>query len=229
MSDYFLLGKLISLRSPFLPSDVHDGGWHLWFNDLKITEYLEHGVRPVDASEEVRILEGAINNPSNLILAIISNANQKLIGTISLKGINHIQRRAEIALVLGKDNFPGAALEAMALLTKHAFDRLNLQKLYAGQHQDLWKWVNTIGTIGYSIEGYRQDYGYRNGKSFGAILSGITARRFYQLQESRGGDILCGDPLKMAKTRSNKNPTQRLKDFLDLLSSELINECDDRR
>lgn len=224
MSDCFLLGTLISLRSPLLPDDVQKGGWHLWFNDIKITEYLEHGVRPVDAADEVGILENAVKSPSNLIFAIVSNENQKLIGTISLKAINHIQRRAEIALVMGKESFPGAALEAMALMTKHAFDRLNLQKLYAGQHQDLWKWVNTLGTIGYAIEGYRQDYGYRNGKPYGALLTGITAHRFYELQVARGGDVLCGDPLKTAKTRSSKNPTQQLKQFLDLLSSELVSE-----
>lgn len=229
MSDYFLPGTLISLRPPLLPEDVHDGGWHLWFNDMKITEYLEHGVRPVDAVEEMAILESAVKSPSSLIFAIVSNKSHQLIGTISLKGINHIQRRAEIALVLGKDNFPGAALEAMALMTKHAFDRLNLQKLYAGQHQDLWKWVNTLGTIGYTIEGYRQDYGYRNGKPYGALLTGITAQRFYDLQEVRGGDILCGDPLKTAKKRSTKNSTQRIKEFLDVLSNELVSERNDGR
>lgn len=229
MSDYFLRGILISLRQPLLPNDVHEGGWHLWFNDMKITEYLEHGVRPLDALEEVEILESAAKSSSSLVFAIVSNENQKLIGTISLKGINHIHRRAEIALVLGKDNFPGAALEAMALMTKHAFDRLNLQKLYAGQHQELWKWVNTLRTIGYVIEGYRQNYGYRNGRPYGTLLTGITAERFYELQGVRGGDVLCGDPLKTAKMRSTKNPTQHLIEFFNLLSNESVNEKNERR
>lgn len=216
----FLQGTQVSLRLPCLPDDVRDGGWHLWFNDLTITEYLEHGLRPVDANQEIEFLNRAISNPSNLIFAIISNLDNKLIGTVSLKEINYIQRRAEIALVMGRGSLPGAALEAMALMTKHAFDRLNLQKLYAGQHEGLWKWVNTLRTIGYTIEGYRQNYGYRNGGSYGVLLTGISAERFYELEEERAGDILCGDPLKIAKTRPTKNPMHILKEFFDALSVE---------
>lgn len=221
MNENFLRGTRVSLRSPNLPDDVYDGGWHLWFNDLKITEHLEHGLRPVDAHQEVEILNRAISNPSNLIFAIVSNLDNRLIGTISLKEINYIQRRAEIALVMARNSPPGAALEAMALMTKHAFDRLNLQKLYAGQHEGLWKWVNTLRTIGYAIEGYRQNYGFRDGGSYGVLLTGISAEQFYELEAVRGGDILCGDPLKTAKTRLTKNPTQRLRELLNMLSDEL--------
>ncbi len=207
----FLTGKIVCLRPPVLPEDVHVGGWHTWFNDLFITEHLEHGVHPISASDEIDIIESACKRPSNLIFAITRTSDQKLIGTISLRDINHLQRRAEIGLVLGQDNCPGAAIEAMALLTQHAFDRLNLEKLYAGQHEELWKWVNTLRTIGYSIEGFRTSYGYRNGKSYGVILTGITASQFYELRSLRGGDVLMGDAIKTATGRSKTNPIPALK------------------
>ncbi len=220
----FLTGKIVCLRPPVLPEDVQEGGWHNWFNDQSITEHLEHGVRPISESEEISILEAACNLPSNLIFAITRAVDQKLIGTISLRDINYLQRRAEIGLVLGNDMCPGAAIEAMALMTKHAFDRLNLEKLYAGQHEDLWKWVNTLGTIGYAIEGFRESYGYRNGKSYGVLLTGITAGQFYALRAKRGGDILLGNPLKTARGRSKTNPIPALQQSLSRISEAFLEQ-----
>ena len=220
----FITGKIVCLRPPVLPEDVLDGGWHNWFNDQIITEHLEHGVRPISAGEEINILEAACSRPSSMIFAITRAVDQKLIGTISLRDINHLQRRAEIGLVLGNDKCPGAAIEAMALLTQHAFDRLNIEKLYAGQHEDLWKWVNTLGTIGYTIEGFRESYGYRNGKSYGVLLTGITASQFYALRNKRGGDILLGDPVKTARGRSKRNPIPSLQLALSGISKELLEQ-----
>ncbi|GIZ51297.1 GNAT family N-acetyltransferase [Noviherbaspirillum aridicola] len=219
MSDEtFIKGRLVSLRRPDLDKDVLQGNWHSWFNDARITEFLEHGAFPITRQEEADILASAMRQSSNLILAVVDNADGSVVGTVSLKGINHIQRRAEIAIVMGFKNPPGAALEAMALMTRHAFDRLSLQKLYAGQHESLWKWVNTLGTIGYRVEGYRENYGFRNGQPYGALLTGITSEQFYNLQASRNGDVLGGDALATAKKRSSKNPVPVLKEMFQSLS-----------
>jgi RimJ/RimL family protein N-acetyltransferase len=227
MHPIFLSGKIICLRPPVLPEDVYTGGWHTWFNDPRITEHLEHGVRPISAAEEIEIIDSGSKKSSNLIFAITRTSDQKLIGTISLREINHIQRRAEIGLVLGHDNCPGAAIEAMALLTQHAFDRLNLEKLYAGQHEDLWKWVNTLATIGYSIEGFRDSYGYRNGKPYGVILTGVTASHFFALRDRRCGDILMGDAVKTAMNRSKTNPIPALKAALASIGANSAHQSRD--
>ena len=222
MTDHFLRGKLVNLRTPDLPDDVTTGGWYRWFNDPRITEYLEHGVRPVSAGEEIRILEEAMKSASNLILAVVCASTDRLLGTISLKGINYVQRRAEIAIVMSGERAPGAALEAMALLTRHAFDRMNLQKLIAGQHEALWKWVNTLAMIGYRVEGYRSDYGYRNGRPYGVLLTGITAPEFHALQAARGGDILLGDAAALGRSRSPVNPVPEIRRMLATLPQQQL-------
>lgn len=215
----FIRGTVVSLRMPNIDADILNGSWHEWFNDQEITEFLGHGVFPVNPDRQAEFIASEMSKSSSLILAIDSNETGAHIGVVSLKSINHIQRTAEIAIVMGFDKVHGAALEAMALMTKHAFNRLNLLKLYAGQHESLWKWVNTLGVIGYKVEGYRECWGYRNGKPWGAIMTGVSADHFYELQAARGGDILQGDVKKISLTRSKVNFIQSLRQSLMNINS----------
>lgn len=215
----FIRGTLVSLRMPNIDEDILNGSWHEWFNDQGITEFLGHGVIPVNRDQQAAFIRNEMSKPTSLILAIDSNETGSHIGVISLKSINHMQRTAEIAIVMGFEKIYGAALEAMTLMTKHAFNRLNLSKLYAGQHESLWKWVNTLALIGYDVEGFREDWIYRNGKSWGAIMTGVSVDKFYALQEVRGGDILQGDVMKLSMTRSKINFLQPLRQHLAAINS----------
>lgn len=214
----FLHGNLITLCRPDLERDVLNGHWHSWFNDLKTTEYLEHGVRPISPEQEEAIVCADLGNPSSFLLTIVSNKDRQVKGVISLKSINPTLRRAEIALVTSDLREPGAALEAMALMTTHGFDRFNLDKIYAGQHQGLWKWVNALALIGYKIEGLRRAHGFRNGSSYDSVLTGITSTDFRNLRTARGGNLLGNDLPFLLKQRSNENMVDRVRELLATLN-----------
>jgi len=185
----FIQGDLVYLRRPITEKDVVNGDWHQWFNDYEITKFLVHGVFPNDRESQMKIVEDQLKNRSSLILSIVDNQSDEMIGVISLKNIDLINRNAEIGIVMGFQKVAGAAVEAMALLTQHAFDRLNLIKLYAGQHEGIWKWVNTLETIGYKIEGVRRNAGIRDGKVYDTVLTGITNEDYYKLKSMYDGKI----------------------------------------
>lgn len=212
--DVLLAGRIVSLCHPNIESDIINGNWHTWFNNQSITEYLEHGSHPISAAEEAEIIRAEMNNPSSVILAIVGNLDGQVYGVISIRNINHIQRRGEIALVTSEKKLPGSALEAMALVTSHGFDRLNLQKIYAGQHENLWKWVNTLALIGYKIEGLRRNQGFRNGKPYDTILTGVTMEDFYNLRSERNGDVLSGDVVGLSRKRKKTNQAEKLRKML---------------
>jgi RimJ/RimL family protein N-acetyltransferase len=179
---------------------------------------LIHGVFPLNREDQYRIIESGLNNKSGLLLSIIDNKTDKMIGVVSLKSIDLINGVAEIAIVMGFDKVPGAAIEAMALLTQHAFDRLNLNKLYAGQHMALWKWVNTLETIGYKLEGYRTNFGVRDGESYDIVLTGIDKENYYRLKAERGGKLIHNfDQLYQLKRKENIFP--KLAQFLKELNN----------
>ena len=213
VEDKFIEGEIVYLRTPNIQTDIIEGEWHTWFNDQTVTKYLEHGIYPVTRREEAKIVEDQSNNKSTLLLSIILKKNSKHIGVISLKSIDLINRTAEIALVMGPQKALGAALEAMALMTGHAFNRLNLLRLYAGQHENLWKWVNSLELIGYKIEGYRKQGGIRNG-SYDIVLTGITADDFYKLTNKRGA---IPDITKKLKERRKQNLLPVVKNFFENL------------
>jgi ribosomal-protein-alanine N-acetyltransferase len=200
--DCFLQGEKIFLRKPNIEKDIVNGNWHQWFNDMEITKHLVHGVYPNSSDEQIKIVEVELSRSNSILLSIIDKETEKMLGIISLKSIDLINRNAEIAIVMGFEKKPGVAIEAMALLTQHAFDRLNLQKIYAGQHEELWSWINTLKTIGYKIEGIRRKGGYRDGKSYDIILTGITDEDYYSLKMERGGKLI--DSFEKTYKRKNK-------------------------
>ena len=213
----FLRGQVVNLCVPDVEQDVIKGDWHQWFNDYVTTKHLVHGVYPVSKQQEACIVSQEIEEKNSLLLTVVHKETEKHIGVISLKNIDHLNRKAEISLVLGPYPIVGAGLEAMALLTQHGFDRLNLQKIYAGQHEGLWQWINTLELIGYRIEGYRKDFGYRNGSAYGVILTGVTAGQFNSLKDARGGNVLLPSVEKLCQQRRRENLVDELKEFLKTL------------
>lgn len=172
----------VTLRAPDVTRDVLQGPWSTWFNDLVVTQFLRHGAWPVSRDQEADIVRDEMANPRSLLFAIDWTTNERLprlIGCIGLRSIDLINRSAEIGLVVSGERPRGAALTAMRLVTEHAFDRLNLYKLYAGQHEGLEAWIRKLETIGYRREGYQEAMGWRDGKPYGVVLTGVTRPAFF--------------------------------------------------
>jgi RimJ/RimL family protein N-acetyltransferase len=201
--EVFLKGERVSLCIPDVERDVLNGNWHSWFNDLSTTRFLEHGVRPVSRQQEAAIVQGSLDNPKTFMLTINAADTLELCGVISLANINQHMGNAEIALVTSGIPRSGGALEAMALMTTHAFERFNLAKIYAGQHEGLWKWVNSLKLIGYDVEGLRREQNCRDGRRYDVILTGITGTRYYALKDQRGGSLL-GDDIDALMAKRSK-------------------------
>jgi len=216
----FLEGDIVALRQPDIGQDIIKGQWHSWFNDPITTQYLVHGTRPVNRAQQAEIVTDEMADPTSLLLAVIDKKTSRHIGVICLKFINHIIRSAELSIVFGDRSIKGAALESVALLTKHAFDRLNLQRISGAQHADLWQWMNSLELIGYQLDGYHQHYGIRNGKKYDVASYAITSDRFYNLQKHRGGNILSADFNNLLKQRNTENRTEIMRGFFkDFYSS----------
>lgn len=128
--------------------------WYSWFNNKKITKYLEHGVYPNTKEDQKKFL----NSIDNKLVFIVSNKNNYF-GVISLSNINVKKKTAEIGLALNtqaKYNF-FSPLESIALITEHAFEVLGVKLIYGGQHVDLEKWTIMMELVGYKVEGIHEN------------------------------------------------------------------------
>ena len=52
----FISGTVVGLRMPNIDDDILNGSWHEWFNDQGITEFLGHGVFPVNRHQQAAFI-----------------------------------------------------------------------------------------------------------------------------------------------------------------------------
>lgn len=216
----FLVGETVYLRVPDLERDIENGQWHNWFNDYGNTRFISHGVFPVDRGGQLAYVKAALADRSVLLLCIVNKTSRAHEGVISLRQIDFMNRVAEIGIVTAPGNKLGGAgaFEAMALMIKHAFSRLNLDLLYAGQHEGLWKWVNSLSMLGFQIDGIRSHAGVRDRRSYQTFLTSVSANVFFELEAARGGNILSPSPLSVLKERPKSNPMEIFQEGLRKLN-----------
>ncbi len=219
MKNPFLVGQTIYLRAPDLEADVIKGDWAQWFNDPTITKFLYHGNYPNTPEKQLEHMKAALASKDKLILAIADIETDTLVGTISLQNIDYLNRMAEIAMVIGAKDYPKyrAPFEAMALLTEHTFTRLNLNRIYAGQHVGLWKWVNRLELLGYKLEGYMRDTHFCNGELCDSVRMGLLAKDFFAILKGRQGKYIPDDLLPFLSSARQDNLCEELGERIRVL------------
>lgn len=169
----FLKGDSIFLR-PLMNSDL-DGNYMKWLNDSEITEHNSHGRFPYNREKLEEYVKSAANSNKIILLAIVDIKSETHIGNISLQCINWIDRNAEIAFLLGERNFmsKGVMYEAGTMILSHAFQSLNLHRIYCGTSSNNIAMQKLAVKLGMTKEGERNDAIYNNGKYYSIFEYGI--------------------------------------------------------
>jgi RimJ/RimL family protein N-acetyltransferase len=206
MKDCFIDGDLVYLRLPDIQEDVIDGGWHEWFNNDEITKYLYHGVYPNSREQQVDIVKDNLKKSDMILLSIIDKSTDELCGIISLKDIDLLNRIAEMTIVMDKGNYTkNAPLEAWALMTSYGFEKLNLNKINAGHHIELWKWVNKVELLGYKLEGCISSTHIKYGTTYDSVRIGVLAKDYFKLLTERNGLYLSNNLESLLKNKRVEN------------------------
>jgi [ribosomal protein S5]-alanine N-acetyltransferase len=157
----FLHDDKVILRS-FAKDDIPI--WASWFNDYEVTKYMNKGMFPNSLSGQKEYLEKLHLDKSTIQLAVINKENGVLAGIVALHKLNHIHRTGDISILIGdrKELRKSLATHSVGLLVRHAFYKLNLNKLTAGM------WSNNEGSEkcfiknGFVLEGRKiQQYNYK--------------------------------------------------------------------
>ena len=183
--DVFIPGELVDLCVP-TAAFAAESEWYSWFNDFRITRFLDQGVFPNTRQAQVDFFEREMSK--RLLLMISSESS--CVGVISLSCIDMAKRSAQIAIVM--DNAaagrkaPMLALEAMALVTEHGFVSMGLRRIWAGQHVELAGWQQRLELIGYRLEGCHRESFVKGSKVDNAVAIAALASDFGVLSERRG-------------------------------------------
>ena len=83
--DVFIEGETIDLSIPTIDFAIQSN-WYSWFNNPKITRYLEQGMYPNSPKDQEEFFIKQQNN--NRLSLIITTKNKKYKGVVSLSSIN---------------------------------------------------------------------------------------------------------------------------------------------
>jgi [ribosomal protein S5]-alanine N-acetyltransferase len=171
--NYFLTGQNIYLREVRI-SDVTES-YYRWMNDPAITQFLESRFYPNSIDSLKEYVKSKQTDSTNVFLAIVIKENHRHIGNIKLGAINRIHRFADVGIIIGEKDCwgKGYASEALTLVTKYAFDTLNLHKLTAGCYEMNQGSVKAFQKVGYYIEGIQKSHFYYQGAYVDAVVLAI--------------------------------------------------------
>jgi RimJ/RimL family protein N-acetyltransferase len=167
-----LKGKKVVLRTTQKDDVEH---WVRWFNDIEVQKYLSHyvlyGVTREDEEECYNSLRKSPNNKTYTITTL----EGKVIGMIGLRSITWEWRNAEVVIIIGeKDEWgKGYGTDAMRVLVKFAFERMNLHRIYlhvSGLNQG---GVKCYENVGFKKEGVLRESRFLDGKYHDTVVMGI--------------------------------------------------------
>ncbi len=188
--DTFIEGETINLKIPDLDF-VKNSNWYKILNSKRNTKFLEHGLFPNTLKEQISFFE--TSKEKNRIILIIFDKKNNFIGVINLSSINFEKSSADIALILNQDKKIGSvatnflsSLEAIALVTEHAFENLGLKRIAAGQSVKLERWQNLMEITGYKIEGINKNKFVKGMNSENVMMISCSISDYLYLKKKRG-------------------------------------------
>lgn len=175
----YISGERIFLREVRL-EDVGEA-YYTWLNDPDINQFLETRFVPrslENIAQYVKRMDGKEDEP---FFAICLLKNGQHIGNIKLGPINWWHRNADISLFIGEKSLwgKGYASEAIKLITKYAFEVLNLNKLKAGCYASNKGSIKAFEKCGYLREGLLRGQAISHGQEIDGVLLGILAREYF--------------------------------------------------
>ena len=209
--DVFISGENIDLCIP-TREFAEKSDWYSWFNDPKITRYLQQGVFPNNPSLQVEFFE---KQQKERLLLIISN-KQEYLGVVSLSSIDLIKKSAQIALVVNSAldilKSPLISMEAIARITEHGFQIMGLSRISGYQHINLSTgWGRRMELLGYRVEGINRHSCVKGHDITDGISLAMLYDDYMKIKRKRGE---YWDSTKKMEARIRKLPK---KGFIDSL------------
>jgi RimJ/RimL family protein N-acetyltransferase len=163
MKGIFLKGESVYLR--MITEDDLTEKYRDWFNDEEVTQYNSHHRFPNYDENMREYFKNVISSRENIVLAICDTSTEEHVGNIALENINLIDRSAELAIIIGEKNQQGKGVgkQACALLLKHAFEQLDLHRVYCATSDKNIGMQRLAGALGFKEEGRSREAQFKNG------------------------------------------------------------------
>ena len=181
-------GKLVRIRA-YEKSDLD--AVMAWVNDEEVTRQLGSGPIsfPMSRVQEEQFLEFASRSgadPTNKIFAIETIADRKYIGGIDVRGINWIDRHAEIGIAIGDKNYwsKGHGTDAMRVILRMGFDVMGLHRMWLKVLAFNQRGIRCYEKCGFRREGILRDDRFVDGKYCDGIIMAILEGEYREASKT---------------------------------------------
>jgi RimJ/RimL family protein N-acetyltransferase len=174
----FLVGERLYLRK--LEETDLQGPYFQWFNDQEGDRYTNHAAFPNSMSRMKAFFDRVTQGNTDLVLAIVLKDGDRHVGNVALHGISWQHRRAELRIIIGEADARGKGYgtEAMKLLLRHAFEKLNLHRVFLGVRADHTQAIRAYEKCGFVVEGRLREDFLRNGAWHDTLRMSILEQDF---------------------------------------------------
>jgi RimJ/RimL family protein N-acetyltransferase len=175
-------GKLVRLRG-YERSDLE--AIMKWINDEEVTQFLggEILALPQSSIAEMKFIESAAERPAlaaDRSLVIETVADRKYLGGVAFHGINWHNRAAGVGIVIGDKSYWGRGYgsDAMRVLMRLGFDKLNLHRLWLHVYEFNQRAIASYERCGFKREGVLRKERFHKGAYYDTIVMGILVDEY---------------------------------------------------
>jgi [ribosomal protein S5]-alanine N-acetyltransferase len=131
-----------------------------WLNDPQVSRYLETRHAPQDAATVAAFVERVGASQIEFLFGIFLRNSGRHIGNIKLGPIREHHAVADVSLLIGARDCwgQGYAAEAIAALSRYAFDEIGVRKLSASMYEENQASMRAFLHAGYVEEGRRRKH-----------------------------------------------------------------------
>ena len=215
-------GETINLCLPtlkFAKGDV----WYNWLNKPIIIKNLSNQYRKLNNTKKKQE-KFFLANKNGRELLVISTKNHIHKGIVSLSNINKNQRTCDIALIsdptIEPNIAPYAGLEAIALMTTYAFDKMNMKKINGAGNLNLKRWQQRMELFGYQFNFFEKNLEKIKYKNKLNYIVSCNYEDYKYLKKKRGK---LWDNLTKMKSVIEKLPKASFQDiYMNLINKKKI-------
>ena len=149
-----------------------------WLNDFEVTDYIGKSAQLITLEDEIKYF--ANSKEDECIFLIVRKEDDKLIGTVGLHNINHINRCATLGIFIGDKSGrnKGYGTEAIKLILEYGFKYLNLNNIKLDVYEFNERAIACYKKCGFKEYGRRRKSEFIYGKYYDRIEMDILAEEF---------------------------------------------------
>jgi diamine N-acetyltransferase len=184
---FLIIGNRLRLRA-IERSDL--ARFTVWLNDPEVRRHLSL-ILPLSLVEEEDWFESMLKRPLRehpYVMEIHQNDDWVPIGNIGLMDIDDTARSAEVGIFIGEKSYwnQGYGTEAMRLILSHAFQTLNLHRVFLHVDETNTGGVRAYEKAGFIHEGRQRAARFDDGKYIDVLMMSILSEEWKKVDQEQG-------------------------------------------